>query len=130
MSLFKALFTHAWLAMRLKHDGTGLPVNFLGALLLASIYIALIMVNKSINNALTIESIIGLIFIGQFYLFSIRNTVIGLVILIGIIGNLFSMGMAAFGDVSVLQVGLLSAMEFLMIFGALINVIKTHSSML
>lgn len=127
MSLFKALFKHAWLVMKMEHDGTGLPVNFWGALLLVSVYVTLVAVNKSLVNELTIESILAMIFIAQFYLFSIRNTVIGLVILIGIIGNIFSLAMNMFGGITVSQVLMLSVMQSLLIFGALVNVIKTHS---
>jgi len=116
--------------MRVEHDGAGLPVGFSGALLLVLTYIGLVVLNKSIQNELTIEAVLALIFIAQFYLFSIRNTVIGLVILIGIIGNAFSLGMAAFGAVSTTQVLLLSVLQSVLIFGALINVIKTHSKAL
>lgn len=130
MSFVKALFSHAWRVMQLKHDGTGLPVNFIGALLLASLYIALVAINKSLHGELTMEAVLAMVFIGQFYLFCIRNTVIGLVILIGIVGNVFSLTMAAFGEVSTTQMLMLSAMESLMIFGALVNVIKAHSKAL
>lgn len=127
MSLIKALFSHAWMVIRMEHDGTGLPVNFIGAFLLVSIYIGLVIVHKSMSGELAIGSIIALVFIGQFYLFSLRNTVIGLVVLIGIIGNVFSLVMAVFGEVSMTQVLMLSCMQHLMAFGALINVIKTHT---
>lgn len=130
MSFIKALLSHVWLVMRMRHDGTGLPVNFMGAFLLISIYIALVVINKSIQKELTLEVVIAFGFIGQFYLFSIRNTVIGLVILIGIISNLFTLAMAAFGAFSTFQVIMLAVMESLLITGALINVIKTHSKVL
>lgn len=130
MQFIKALFSHSWLVMRMKHDGTGLPVSFIGALCLVGCYIAIVAINKNIHDELTLEVVLALIFIAQFYLFSIRNTVIGLVILIGIIGNIFSLGMAAFGEVSTTQILMLSAIQFLLIFGALINVIKAHSKAL
>ena len=127
MSFIKALFSHAWLVMRMKHDGAGLPVNFMGALLLVSVYVGLVLVHKSMVGELTVGTIIALVFSSQLYLFSLRNTVIGLVILIGIIGNVFSLAMAAFGEASLTQLLLLSAMQYLLVFGALINVIKAHA---
>lgn len=130
MQFIKALFSHVWLVMRMKHDGTGLPVNFIGAFLLVSIYIALVIINKSIQKEMTLEVVLALGFIGQFYLFSIRNTVIGLILLIGIIGNLLSLAMAAFGAFSTFQVVMLAVMESVLIMGALINIIKTHSKVL
>lgn len=128
MSFIKALFSHVWLVMRMKHDGTGLPVNFIGAFILATIYIGLVVMHKNMSGELTIGAIIALVFIGQLYLFSLRNTVMGLVILIGIIGNVFSLVMAAFGEVSMTQMLMLSVMQYLLVFGALINVIKTHAN--
>ncbi len=130
MQFIKAIFSHSWLVMRMKHDGTGMPEGFVGALLLITTYIALVTANKHLQHALTIETVLALVFIAQFYLFSIRNAVIGLVILIGIIGNVFALAMAAFGEVSSMQVLLLSMMQSLLIFGALINVIRTHSKAL
>jgi len=130
MRLIQALLSHIWLVMQMKHDGSGLPEKFMGALLLISVYVALVMVNKNVQGELTIETVLALAFIAQFYLFSIRNTVIGLVILIGIIGNVFSLGMTAIGEVSAAQLMMLSAMQSLLIFGALVNVIKAHSKVL
>jgi len=130
MQFIKALFSHTWLVMRMKHDGTGMPEGFVGALLLMATYAALVMMNKHLQNELTIETVLALVFIAQFYLFSIRNIVIGLVILIGIIGNVFALAMATLGEVSGMQVLMLSVMQSLLIFGALINVIRTHSKAL
>ncbi len=130
MQFIKALLSHSWLIMRMQHDGKGLPERFAGALFLVSTYCALVLWNKHLQSALTMETVLALVFIAQFYLFSIRNTVIGLVILIGVIGNAFSLAMAAFGAVSTSQVLLLSVMQSILIFGALINVIKTHSKAL
>jgi len=112
MKLLKALFKHSWLVMRLRHDGAGMPANFAGVFLLISICATLVLVNKSVNNELTIEAVLALCLIAQFYLFSIRNAVIGLIILIGIIANLFSLGIAAVGPVSGLQIAMLPSMEF------------------
>lgn len=126
MKLICAFLTHLWLALRLKHDGTGLPVRFMGAFLLALVYSALVILNKQMQNELEIGSILALCFIAQLYLFSLRNTLIGLIIVIGIVVNLFAVGISMLSEMSPLQTSLLAIMEYIMVFAALINVIKKH----
>lgn len=126
MKLISAFLTHLWLALRLKHDGSGLPVQLLGAFLLVSIYSALVVMRQWVLGELDLGTILALCFIAQIYLFSLRNTLIGLILVIGIMANFFSMSIAAFGPVSPLQASLLALMEYIMVFAAIINVIKKH----
>lgn len=126
MKLICAFLTHLWLALRLKHDGTGLPVRFAGAFLLILIYSVLVILNKYVQSELDMGSILALCFIAQFYLFSLRNTLIGLVVVIGIVINLFAASISILSDISPLQASLLAIMEYIMVFAALINVIKKH----
>lgn len=129
MKLISAFLTHLWLALRLKHDGSGLPVKFMGALLLVSIYSALVLLHQWMLGELDLVSILAIFFIAQFYLFSLRNTLIGLILVIGIVANLFSFGIAVFGQPSPLQASLLALMEYIMVFAALINVLKKHAKL-
>jgi hypothetical protein len=130
MKLVNALFSHAWLAIRLKHDGSGLPANISGAFMLVALYIVLILINKNNGSEVNLESLMALSFIAQFYVFCLRNKVIGLIILIGIIINALSLVLAIFGDISEGQRLLLFIAEAIMIFAALINIIKSNAKVI
>jgi len=125
MNLIKAVLTHAWLAIRLKHDGSGLPADIPGAFMLVALYIVLSLSNS--NGEISLGSLIALSFIAQFYVFSLRNKVIGLIILIGIIINALSLVLAVFTGVSEEGRLLLLIAEFIMIFAALINIIRSNA---
>lgn len=129
MNLFKVLFSHAWLALRLKHDGTGMPTHFLAAFMLVSLYATLSLLNRKLSGTLDYQSMMGVAFIAQCYLFGLRNKVIGLVLLIGVITNAFSLALSAFASMSEMQLVLLSIMEFIMVFAALINVIQAEAKL-
>jgi len=124
MKLVNALLKHAWLALSLKHDGTGLPEKIPAAFMLVAMYIALSLANGSISGDVNVGSLIALSFIAQFYIFSLRNKVIGLILLIGVVTNVFSLALSAFAGMAELKHFMLTMMEFAMIFGAMINIIS------
>ena len=125
MKFIGALFKHALLAMQLEHDGTGLPTKFLSASLFISIYVALIFANSANFG----DEVLGLSFVVFIYLFVLRTQIVALVILIGIISSFITFGLSFFGGLSLLQSVLLNAMEYLMVFGALINSIRRYANL-
>lgn len=125
MKIIFALLKHIALVMKLEHDGTGLPTKFSGALLLVSLYTALIFSNSTDAS----DHLLGHCFVVFIYLFVLRTQVIGLIFLIGIISSLISLILSQFGDLSALHLVMLNAMEYLLVFGALINTIKRHANL-
>jgi len=131
MKFVYAILNHAWLALSLRHDGTGLPQKLPAAFMLAALYIALSLANSHLRGDFNYHSIIGLSFVAQIYIFLLRDKVVGLILLIGAISNAFSFTLAVFSNTSELAQILLSLMEFVMIFGAMINIIlnlERHST--
>jgi hypothetical protein len=125
-----AMLAHAWLALRLKHNGSGLPANMPAAFLLVVLYIGLSLTNASISGDIKIGSFIALSFIAQFYVFCLRDKLIGLIILIGIIVNVLSLLISVFAGMSETKQLLLTMLEFVMIFGALVNVIRSNAKII
>ncbi len=122
MKLIKALFKHIYLTMQLEHDGSGLPRQFISAALLISIYAFL-----SIANSVNVDlNLFGLGFVALVYLFVLRTQLVGLIILIGIISNCIMLVLGFFGEVSALQLVLINALEYLLVYGAIINVIRRY----
>jgi hypothetical protein len=121
-----ALCLHAWLAVRFKHDGEGLPSHLPAALMLALLYIALNLANKNITEGINLETLIGLSFIAQFYLFGLRNKLIGLILLIGIICNAASLVTIYLTGYTPEKIMMISVMEYAMVFSAMVNVIKRN----
>jgi len=125
MKLGYAFLKHIALVMQLGHDGTGLPTKFSGALLLVSLYTVIFFAtNPDIS-----ENLLGYCFVVFIYLFVLRTQIIGLILLIGIISGVFSVVLSQFGDLSPLHLVMLHAMEYLLVFGALINTIKRHANL-
>lgn len=121
-----ALLQHAWLAIRLKHDGDGMPTKIPAAAALVSLYAVLILIEKKAHQGITLETIIGLAFISQCYIFNLRNKVIGLIILIGIITNTVTIALTAFTNIAEHQLYIISLLEYIMVFFSIINVIKSN----
>jgi hypothetical protein len=96
MKLMNAFFKHAWFALSLKHDGAGLPTKLPAACMLIGLYITLNLANSHIGQGITLETLLGLSFIAQFYLFSLRTPLIGLFIIIGIITNVLTLALTAY----------------------------------
>jgi hypothetical protein len=125
MKMIFAILKHAVLAMQLEHDGSGLPVKFSGALLLVSVYSALTLA----TSANVSDDLLGLSFIVVIYLFVLRSQVIGLIILIGIITSTIAFILGLFGELSPLHLVMLTILEYLLVFGALVNAIKRYANL-
>lgn len=126
MKLLRALITHTWFAMTLRHNGEGMPTKLPGAIALVSLYIALLLINIHIQQTFSLESLIGLLFIAQIYVFSLRNRVIGLIILIGVIANASLLAVHLLTGIPQQQLYAITIMEYAMVFSAVLNVIKYH----
>ena len=124
MKLMNAFFKHAWFALSLKHDGTGLPTKLPAACMLITFYIALNLTNTHIGQGITLETLLGLSFIAQFYLFSLRIPLIGLFIVIGIITNAIALALTSLFGVPDQPLYLLTLIEYIMVFAAIVNIIK------
>jgi len=127
MKLITAILTHVWLALRLKHDGTGMPIKLPAALMLATLYIALNLANKHLNGGINLETVIGLSFVAQFYLFGLRTKLIGLFIMIGVFTNTLSLAIIMFAGIPEQNLYMLLFIEYIMVFAAIVNVIKSET---
>lgn len=127
MKLITAILTHVWLALRLKHDGTGMPIKLPAALMLATLYIALNLANKHLNGGINLETVIGLSFVAQFYLFGLRTKLIGLFIMIGVFTNTLSLAIIMLAGIPEQNLYMLLFIEYIMVFAAIVNVIKSET---
>jgi len=126
MRFIYALVQHATLAIRLKHNGDGMPTQIPAAVALAGLYVTLTLVNQKAHQTISLETIIGLAFISQCYIFSLRNKVIGLILLIGIITNTATIILTVFTNIAEHQLYIISLLEYIMVFFSIINVIKSN----
>ncbi len=126
MKLIGGLLQHAFYVMKLEHDGSGLPTKFSSALLFVSVYGLLIIINNVQAGTVNLGMWFSLAFIVLVYTVLLRNQITGLIILIGIISSVLSLFINQFGALANWQQLLLSLMEYVMVFGALTNVIKSH----
>jgi len=126
MRFLYALIQHATLAIRLKHNGDGMPTQIPAAVALAGLYVTLTLVSQKAHQSISLETIIGLAFISQCYIFSLRNKVIGLILLIGIITNTATIILTVFTNIAEHQLYIISLLEYIMVFFSIINVIKSN----
>lgn len=126
MKLIDGLLKHAFYVMKLEHDGSGLPTKLSSALLFVSFYGLLVLANNWSAGTVDLGMCFSLAFIALVYTVVLRNQITGLIILIGIISNLLSLLLSQFGALAEWQQLMLSVMEYVMVFGALTNVIKSH----
>jgi hypothetical protein len=127
LQLLGALWAHVSLVLRFKHHGHGLPSSLLGASLLVAAYVVCNLISAGITGQLTANTLLGLCLISYGYVFYLRNPVIGLLLLISIITNALALLLYwRFGTNSVSQ-QVLTALEYLLIVGALMNVIKKET---
>jgi hypothetical protein len=68
------------------------------------------------------------LFIAQMYVFSLRNRVIGLIIMIGVIANALMLSIHLLTGIPQQQLFAVTIMEYAMVFTAVLNVIKYHMS--
>lgn len=124
LKLFFALFTHIKLALSLSHDGSGMPKQIPGAFLLAIGYITVNLLNQYSPDGIPVSTFIMLGFIAQSYVMFLRNELIGLIMLISIICNGFTLLLTSILGIPAEQLGLLVAAEYIFVTGAIVNVIK------
>lgn len=124
--LMQALLSHVWLALRLKHDGTGMPTSIPAATALMATYIVLVLIGKHAQADISLELVLGLAFIAQFYIFNLRNKVIGLLIMIGVIANGLSLLLTLVLGLNQQAVVMVSILEYIMVFSAVLNLIKSN----
>ena len=127
MKLITAILIHVWLALRLKHDGTGMPARLPAALMLVSLYIVLNLANKHLNGGINLETAIGLSFVAQFYLFGLRTKLIGLFIMISVFTNAISLAITTLAGIPEQNLYMLLFTEYIMVFAAIVNVIKSET---
>jgi hypothetical protein len=129
VNIILAMLKHAWLVLRLRHDGAGMPEKIPAAMMLAATYVLLSLANARLHGSLNSHAIMGLCFVAQIYVFSLRQKLIGLIIMIGIVANAFTLVMDLLSVTSQEKVLMVTLMELVMILGAVINVIKKESPM-
>jgi hypothetical protein len=127
MKFISALFPHFSLVLRLKHDGRGMPENMPAAMALISIYALLGLINYSYEGNVNYSALFGLCFVAQCYLFCLRNKLIGLFIVISILINAMTVVIDILVGISDQSIFVLNIMEYIMIFAAIINVIKSET---
>ena len=127
MKFIFALFAHFSLVIRLKHDGRGMPTKIPAATMLILTYALLGFINYSHEGNISFSALFGLCFVAQCYLFCLRDKLIGLIILISIMMNIITMILNIFAGITEQSLFVLNVMEYIMIFAALINVIKSET---
>jgi hypothetical protein len=130
MKLIYALWIHIWLALSLRHNGDGMPTKLPAAFLLAALYVALNLVNKHLNGGIDYETLLGLSFVTQFYLFGLRTKMIGLFIIISVFINALTLALIALTGATEENHLLLTIIEYIMVFAALINIIKSETKII
>jgi hypothetical protein len=127
LKFITALFSHFSLVLQLKHDGRGMPENMPAALALISIYSLIGLINYSYEGSINFNALFGLCFVAQCYLFYLRDKLIGLIILISILINAITMILNALVGIDEQTNFALNIIEYIMIFAAIINVIRSES---
>jgi hypothetical protein len=127
MKFISALFSHFGLVLRLKHDGRGMPVHMPAAIALISIYALLGLINYSYEGNINYTALFGLCFVMQCYLFCLRNKLIGLIIVISILINSVTMVIDMIVGITEQGLFVLNIIEYIMIFAAIINVIRSET---
>jgi len=129
LQALSALWAHIHLALRLKHNGAGLPSSMLGASLLVAIYIACSLLNATLTGQITANTLLGFCFISGGYVFYLRNQVLGLQILTSVIINVIAMLLYWRFGANELSHLMLAEVEYALVIGALLNLIKkeTHA---
>jgi hypothetical protein len=127
MKFIAALFSHFGLALRLKHDGRGMPTEIPAATMLISVYALLGLINYSHEGSISYSELIGLCFVAQCYLFCLRDKLVGLIIVISIFINAMTLILNMLIGASEQSWFVLTVMEYIMIFASVINVIKSET---
>jgi hypothetical protein len=103
-----------------------MPTKLPAALMLTAIYIALNLANKHLNGGINLETILGLSFIAQFYLFGIRTKMVGLFIVISVFINALTLAITTLTGIPEQNLYVLLIAEYIMVFAAIVNIIKSE----
>jgi hypothetical protein len=127
-TLFSAIFKHISLALQLKHDGTGLPKEVPGAFLLAIVYIMINLLNQHHADGIPVSTFVMIGFIAQCYVLFLRNNLIGLILLISIICNAFSLLLTYVMGIPAENLAIMIVSEYILVTAAVVNVITSETS--
>lgn len=127
-TLFSALFKHISLTLQLKHDGTGLPKEVPGAFLLAIAYIMMNLLNQHHADGIPASTFLMIGFIAQCYVLFLRNNLIGLILLISIISNAFSLFLTYVMGIPAENLAIMIVSEYILVTAAVVNVITRETS--
>jgi len=122
--LIAAFVHHASLAVRLKHDGAGMPKEMPAAFLLSVLFMVFSLVNNQQADGIALDTVIKVGFIAQCYLLFLRNQLIGLMMLISVMCNAMAFCLTHFMGMPKEFLNLLLIAEYIMVTAAILNVLK------
>lgn len=126
--LLSAIFNHATLAVRLKHDGAGMPVEVPAAALLAMLFMVTSIFSQQQTGEITLETLLKIVLIAQCYALFLRNQLIGLILLISVICNTLAIFFVSVGGIPKENLYVLLIVEYIMIGAAILNVFRKSTS--
>lgn len=127
-NLLSAFVKHSLLALQLKHDGSGMPTELPGTLLIAALYTTLTLINSHLSEGITLTTTLMVMFIAQCYVLFLRNKLIGLIMLISIMMNALTIMLSCVTGIPTEQLGLLIVSEYILVTAAVVNVIKNETT--
>lgn len=122
--LIAAFFYHASLAVRLKHDGSGMPKDMPAAMLLSLLFMTFSLINNQSAEGISLDTVIKVGFIAQCYVLFLRNQLIGLMLLISVLCNALAFALTHFIGLPKETLNLLLIAEYIMVTAAILNVLK------
>jgi len=122
--LISAFFHHASLAVRLKHDGSGMPKDIPAAMMLSLLFMVFSLINNQSPEGISLDTLIKVGFIAQCYVLFLRNQLIGLMLLISVLCNALALGLSQFVGLPKEMLNLLLIAEYIMVTAAILNVLK------
>jgi hypothetical protein len=128
--LLSAVFNHATLAVKLKHDGAGMPVEVPAATLLAILFMITSVFSHQQTGEITLDVLLKIVLIAQCYALFLRNQLIGLILLISIICNALAIIFISVGGIPKENLYVLLIAEYIMIGAAILNVFKKSTKVI
>lgn len=126
--LLSAIFNHATLAVRLKHDGAGMPTEVPAAMLLAILFMLTSIFSYQQTSEVSVETLLKIVLIAQCYTLFLRNQLIGLILLISVICNTLAIFFVSVGGIPKENLYVLLVVEYIMIGAAILNVFRKSTS--
>lgn len=126
--LLSAIFNHATLAVRLKHDGAGMPTQVPAAMLLAILFMLTSIFSHQQTGEISLETLLKIVLIAQCYALFLRNQLIGLILLISVICNGLAIFFVSVGGIPKENLYVLLVAEYIMIGAAVLNVFRKSTS--